>query len=80
MTARDLQLWAERELERRCNAFLRREPDHDRHIEALVRIAEHFRELADADELAGLNPDGMMFVETRRGGFAAPLYERKAKA
>lgn len=64
----------------RRNVFRHRGMTDERRLEIvkMEAIAAHFKALADAEEQAGVDPDGRMFVETKRGGSSfAPLYERK---
>jgi hypothetical protein len=79
-THRELQKCAEREVAMRNNVFRKRDmtPARHREIAMMVAIAEHFRELADADEMAGREADGQMFITFGDGkSVALPLYERK---
>lgn len=83
-TKRELQKCAEREVALRKNVFHKWNKGEAGEIEIakMQAIADHFREEADADEQAGRNPDGMMFVETKRtmNGLDCngwPIYEHK---
>ena len=75
-TYRELQKCAEREIAMRRNVFRSRGMTKTRlrEIALMETIREHFKELADDDERAGRNPDGLMNVETGAGGFTLPLY------
>lgn len=78
-TFRELQKCAAREVALRNNVFRKRgmTPDRELEIAKMEAIAAHFKELADADEMAGRNPDGQCFFSMKSGKVVYfPLYER----
>jgi hypothetical protein len=77
---RQLQKCAEREIALRRNVFRRSgmTPAREDEVAKMEAIAAHFKELADADEVAGRQPDAQVFFTLRDGkSVYLPLYERK---
>jgi hypothetical protein len=79
-TFRQLQKCAEREIALRNNVFRKRglTPEREEEVAKMVAIATHFKDLADADELAGRNPDAQMFITMRSGkSVYVPMFHRQ---
>lgn len=77
---RQLQKCAEREVALRNNVFRKRgmTPEREEEIRKMEAIAEHFKDLADGDEMAGREPDAQAFFTLRDGKtLYVPMYERK---
>ena len=66
---RDMEKCAAREVAMRRNVFRKRgmTPDREREIALMEAIAAHFKGLADNGELAGAEPQGILFIEPRQG-------------
>jgi hypothetical protein len=79
-TFRQLQKCAEREVALRNNVFRKRgmTPEREEEIAKMEAIAVLLKRLADADEMAGRNPDAQMFLTMRSGkSVYAPLFHRQ---